>query len=484
MTYFLSLLPILILLVWALARNVKEAVMTGLLVSIILFFYWGAGLPHFGGALVVALVTTVNILMIVFGAAFLYNIMDKTAMISAISHSLDELHPSREVRFFLLAICLTAFFEGVAGFGTPGAIVPLLLMAMGFNAILSVSVVLLFDGLFALFGAVGTPLITGMQLPLGLSNDQVAQIGLLSAVTVVLAGILIMFFIFRLFSRYHAPLQHKKEVWILYTFFSMPYCILAYLVPELATVLSAGIMLLAAVFYLKERNTKLNLRPWIPYATLALLLLLPKLWNPLNRWIGWDLAFSDLFGSGIGAGLKPLQSPLIPFLLVGIAIAFLKKKGSLYLADPFRKVLNVFVVLFPSIAIAQLMINSGISQPSMVSYTAEMMSRMGNQYVLFAPYIGVVGSFITGSTTISNIVFGASQLETAGALGFPSTSILALQHSGAALGNAICLFNIIAAAAIADLKNYRPILVNNLLPTLLSALIAGLLGYLFIWLTS
>lgn len=138
--------------------------LVGLVVTTVLFFYWGASMDHFLGTLVVSLLTRLNILMIVFGAAFLYTIMEKTGMIHQISHSLDTLHPSKNIRFFLLALCLAAFFEGVAGFGTPGAIVPLLLIGMGFDAVLSVAVVLMFDGLFALFGAVGTPLLTGMQL--------------------------------------------------------------------------------------------------------------------------------------------------------------------------------------------------------------------------------------------------------------------------------------------------------------------------------
>ncbi|AHM62278.1 L-lactate permease [Flammeovirgaceae bacterium 311] len=112
MAYFLALLPIVLLIVLSLLRSVKEAVLVAALLSAVLFFYWGAGVNHFLGTLAVSLVTTLNILMIVFGAAFLYNIMDKTGMIGKISHSLDDLHPSKELRFFLLAICLTAFFEG------------------------------------------------------------------------------------------------------------------------------------------------------------------------------------------------------------------------------------------------------------------------------------------------------------------------------------------------------------------------------------
>lgn len=65
MVCFLSLLPILILIILSLIWGVKEAVMVGFVVSSILFFYWGASFSHFLGSLGVAFLTTVNILIIV-----------------------------------------------------------------------------------------------------------------------------------------------------------------------------------------------------------------------------------------------------------------------------------------------------------------------------------------------------------------------------------------------------------------------------------
>jgi lactate permease len=155
---------------------------------------------------------------------------------------------------------------------------------------------------------------------------------------------------------------------------------------------------------------------------------------------------------------------------------------SLYLKAIILKTLSVSLVLFPSIAVAQLMINSGVSQPSMVSYISEMLAKLGNFYPLVSPFIGIMGAFITGSTTISNVVFGPSQLATGLSLSMPPTYVLSLQLSGAALGNAICLFNIIAAASIANLKNYKDVLAYNLIPTLLGGLLLGLLGWLLIYL--
>lgn len=480
MPYLLSLLPILLLIVLSLTRGVKVAVLVGAAVTSVLFFYWGAGVPHFFGALGVSLLTTINILMIVLGATFLYNIMSRKGLITQITHSLDQLHPSKEIRFFLLAIGLTAFFEGVAGFGTPGAIVPLILIALGFEAVLSIAVVLLFDGLFAIFGAVGTPLLTGMQIPLGLSNADTRYIALLAAGMSGLAGLLILWWVFRMVSRSHGELQHRRQVLLLYLFIAVPFLLLAWFAAELATVLGALTMLGLSVLYLKQKGVRVNLKPWLPYAALAILLLLPRLSGGLREWIGWELAFEDMFGTGIRAAIRPMASPLLPFMVVGLGVALLQKSKSLYLAEPLKKMLTVFVVLFPSIAIAQLMIYSGVTQPSMVRYISEMLSGLGAAYVVFAPFVGIIGAFITGSTTISNVVFGASQLETATALGIDPVILLALQLTGAGLGNAVCLFNIIAAASVANIQNYKAILSANMMPTVLAGLLIGLFGFFLV----
>src|SRR5690606_7159474 len=214
MIYILAVLPILSLIIISLVEGVKTAVITGCIITIALFFYWGAGLSHFVTALGVSVLTTVNILMIVLGASFLYNNMLNTGLIFKVSHSLDNLHPSKDIRFFLLAFGLSAFFEGVAGFGTPGAIVPLILMALGYEAILSVSVVLLFDSMFSMFGAVGTPLVTGLQIPLGLTDSDVRTIGLLSALFMVIVGALLLFLVFRMMKKNNAPLKDKKQMMV------------------------------------------------------------------------------------------------------------------------------------------------------------------------------------------------------------------------------------------------------------------------------
>lgn len=478
MIYLLSLLPILVLLILSLTKGVKPAVMLTLVITILLFFYWGAGFTHFFAALSVSLLTTVNILMIVLGATFLYNIMSKTGLINDMIRSLDNLHPSPHIRFFIVAFGLTAFFEGVAGFGTPGAIVPLILIAMGYEALLSVSVVLLFDCLFSMFGAVGTPIISGLQIPLMLDHVAVQKISFYAALFIAFVGMMLVIFIFRDVNKQKGltGTGNKKELTLMYLFFAIPYCTFAWFAPELASVMGALMLLLLSVWYLKDKGEQMDLIPWIPYTLLALMLLLPKLWAGLRQGLSWELKLSNIMDTGISGAMQPLLSPLIPFLIVGLGVAFIKKSSSIHIKASLVKVANVFVVLFPSIAIAQLMIASGAEQPSMVQYIGGMMSKMGQIYPLFSPFVGVLGTFITGSTTISNLVFAPSQVAAANVLLIDENTILALQLAGASAGNAICLFNIIAAASVAGIQDYRGILSKNLGPTIFMGLLLGLFG--------
>jgi len=120
--------------------------------------------------------------------------------------------------------------------------------------------------------------------------------------------------------------------------------------------------------------------------------------------------------------------------------------------------------------------------PSMIDALAGVFVRAGDSYPVFSPMIGVIGAFVTGSTTVSNIIFGSVQYNAAMSLGIQPEIILGLQLAGASLGNAVCLFNIIAAAAVAGISNFKGVLKKNLVPVLIASLIITGVGYALIYL--
>ncbi|MFB6302558.1 MAG: L-lactate permease [Haloferacaceae archaeon] len=75
----------------------------------------------------------------------------------------------------------------------------------------------------------------------------------------------------------------------------------------------------------------------------------------------------------------------------------------------------------------------------------------GAVYLFGANSIGVLGAFITGSNTASNILFAPLQAETAAALNLPEWTVLGAQMSGGGLGNAIAPANVVLGTGTAGI---------------------------------
>jgi len=477
----LSFLPILTLLVLSLWKGVRAGIYVGFVITTIIFFVMGSRMITFLASLVSAFVGTINILMIIFGAVFLYHIMEQKGYLDGIKQSLSRIHPDKNFRFFFLALFLTAFFESVAGFGTPGAIVPLILISIGFPPVLSIAAVLLIDGFFAISGAVGTPVIAGLEIPLNLAPDSIGQVYLYASTAIFLSGFLVIGFIYH-YLRKERGTRVTRSGWILYLAIMVPYVAASYFFRELTGIIASVFMAgFAYLFLFREKS--FQWRPWIPYMLLVGLLLLPKIFTGFGDLLAYEMNFTSIFGTGVNASLQPFRSPLIPFM---IAAAFALYRVGSYTVDMkpvVSKTTAVFLVLFPSLGITQLMLNSGNEAGSMIDSLAGVFVQAGDTYPVFSPLIGIIGAFVTGSTTVSNIIFGSVQYNAAMSLNMQPQIILGLQLAGASLGNAVCLFNIIAAAAVAGIGNFKGILKKNLLPVLLASIISTVLGYLLIYLT-
>lgn len=475
---YLSFLPILSLLAISLWKGVKAGIYSGFIITTFLFFVSGSNILTFLASLISAFSGTLTILMIIFGAIFLYQVMDQKGYINDIKESLSGIHPDKNFRFFFLALFLTAFFESVAGFGTPGAIVPLLLITMGYSPVLSIAVVLLIDGFFAVSGAVGTPVIAGLEAPLNLNPDTLGSIYLSAGVSIFAAGLVTMFFIYKYLKK-ESGTKPGYSGWILFLAIIIPYVATSWFLKELTGIIAAATMAIFSYIFLLKKK-KINMRPWLPYALLILLLILPKIIPPLGDLLAYKFRYQNILESNVSTSIQPFKSPMIPFLIATAFALWKVKDFNINVKPVFNKTLSVFLILFPSLAITELMMNSGNSSniPSMVDSLAGVFVKAGVTYPLFAPIIGVIGTFITGSTTVSNVIFGPVQYNAAQALSLPVNSILGMQLAGASIGNSICLFNIIAAAAVAGVKKYNAILKKNLLPLIIASIGVALTGYI------
>jgi lactate permease len=99
----------------------------------------------------------------------------------------------------------------------------------------------------------------------------------------------------------------------------------------------------------------------------------------------------------------------------------------------------------------------------------------------FAPLVGVLGSFIAGSATFSNMMFAGLQQSIAVELGLNERVMLALQMIGANAGNMICVVNVVAAASVVNLVGKEGQIIRfTLVPMLFYSLGAGLIAWIFL----
>jgi len=127
----------------------------------------------------------------------------------------------------------------------------------------------------------------------------------------------------------------------------------------------------------------------------------------------------------------------------------------------------------------QLMLNSNVNAAgleSMMTVMAKAAAAIaGNAFVFFSPFIGVLGAFISGSNTVSNILFASFQFETASILGLPQVLIVALQTVGGAVGNMICVNNVVAAVATVGAIGAEGVLIRrNFIPCVIYSVYAAI----------
>lgn len=256
----------------------------------------------------------------------------------------------------------------------------------------------------------------------------------------------------------------------------------------------------------KPAEAKMSqLRAWLPYILIALILVVTRI-QPLGiaDWLK-SLSFTipEILGyETVTYTVAPLYLPgTVPFMLVALLCVPLFGLPRTAAAGAWKQALlrmkNPAIALVFAVALVEIMRQSGnlvanglaertladgSAQPSMPLAMAMFVAALtGPAWPFFAAVVGALGSFITGSGTVSNLLFGNFQYEVATSLGTSREIILALQSVGAAAGNMVCVHNIVAACATVGLVGVEGVIMRrNAVPLALYLCLAGILGILFI----
>jgi lactate permease len=237
-------------------------------------------------------------------------------------------------------------------------------------------------------------------------------------------------------------------------------------------------------------------KAWLPYILIGAILVVTRIPELGLKAIlaAQKLPFTDILGyTGVSASIDYLYLPgTIPFMLVALLTIMIHgMKGSAVKqawTESFVKMKAPTIALFAAVALVSIFRGSGVadialnpnSYPSMPLAMAKTVAAFaGNAWPMLASYVGGLGAFITGSNTVSDLLFAEFQWGVAQQLELPRQIIVAAQVVGGAMGNMVCIHNIVAVCAVTGLIGREGmILKRTFWPFLLYGIVVGIIASL------
>jgi lactate permease len=324
------------------------------------------------------------------------------------------------VQVIIIAWLFGSFIEGAAGFGSPAAVAVPLLMGLGFPAMAAVMAGMIIQSTPVSFGAVGTPILVGVNkglssdgtlaqhaASLGLTEpDLLAAIGVKVAILHACTGILIPLLLCGLLTRFYGKNGSFLEglrVWKFALFAALamivPYLLVAWMLgPEFPS-LVGGLLGLAIVVSAAKAGflvpppeehwdfdargnwnadwigkievnddhhsaTRIGmLRAWMPYVVVGGLLVLTRVLPDLKAWLGAQkFEITNLFGTDLSADFQYLYLPGAVFIVASLLTFFLHRmewrRYRTAWKSSFRTTVAASVALVFTVPMVQVFINS------------------------------------------------------------------------------------------------------------------------------
>ena len=139
------------------------------------------------------------------------------------------------------------------------------------------------------------------------------------------------------------------------------------------------------------------------------------------------------------------------------------------------QLMKTIITIVCIMATAKLMGYSGM----IASIALMFVTVTGPYYPLFAPLLGSIGTFVTGSGTSASVLFGGLQLETSIALNLNQSWIAASNTAGAITAKMISPQSIAVAVAAVNLQGKESVLLKGTIKYyVLFIVIVGILTYI------
>ncbi|MCK5721599.1 MAG: L-lactate permease, partial [Gammaproteobacteria bacterium] len=128
------------------------------------------------------------VLLVIWSAVFLYNLIEQLGAIGVIGNSIARLAGSRLGQALLLGWAFSGFMQGIAGFGVPVAVIAPLMLMLGFSPVIAAVSVLVGHSWAVTFGSMGSSYYT-IQLVTGIPGPTIGPVmAILFALPIIATG--------------------------------------------------------------------------------------------------------------------------------------------------------------------------------------------------------------------------------------------------------------------------------------------------------
>jgi len=500
-------------------------------------FIWHMDTNLLAASVVEGLLAAITPLTIIFGAVFLLNTLKYSGAMDTIRAGFTNISADARVQVIIICWLFGSFIEGSAGFGTPAAIAAPLLVLLGIPPVAAAVVALIADSVCVSFGAIGLPVLFGMEQGLlqGGTSMAAAQIaehggtyagyGRFIAMHMIsmdlIVGSLIPLVMVAILTGFFGRKKSFKEglaIWKFALFAGLAFTVPAWLInyfagPEFPSVIGA-LVGMALVIPVARKGWLLPKQPWhdfaeneegaavahaeahfsqfaawTPYLIMAALLVLSRTVAPLKAWLaGFNISITGIMGTSLKASFATLYAPGAFFVAVCILGFFLFRMNGNAIKNSVtvscKSMIPTIISLGASVPMVKIFLNSGANEAGLSSMPVALAnllgSSLGSIWEWVAPIVGIFGAFLSGSATFSNMMFSGLQYSVAENINGNHTLILALQGMGANAGNMMCVMNVVAAATVVGMAGRESEIIRKTMPVALGyALLAGTIA--FVW---
>ncbi|WP_040236542.1 lactate permease LctP family transporter [Borrelia crocidurae] len=430
------------------------------------------------------------IIIVIVAAIFTYKMAESQNDMQIIKAMLSNVSSDRRIIILLVAWGFGNFLEGVAGYGTAVAIPVSILIAMGFEPFFACLLCLIMDTSSTAYGSVGIPIISLAQA----TELDVKMLSYDTSLQLIIPTLLIPFILVILVGGGIKSLKGGMFILTLLSGASIAISqvyVSKILGPELPAIIGSipvmAIIIIYAKFFDKENKTCNKIKvskmqgflACMPYILIvSLIIIVSPLFHSINKYLSNFKTILEIYPGANPLQFKWLTSPGILIILATIISYSMRGVPILdqlktFLLTIKKLALSSFVIIC-IVSISRLMTHSG-----MIKDLADGISTLtGTLYPLFSPLIGALGTFLTGSDTVSNVLFGPLQTQIANNIDINPYWLSAANTTGATGGKMISPQNITIATTTAGLIGQEgKLLSKTIIYAIGYILISGILVY-------